>query len=223
MKLTLDEVRMAFIFPLEEPFPEDHLLENLKGRGFVEITEVPKRIGTEAFGIERLDIVKKGGCKVAYDDKAGIISVVGRVPLEVLKTFEEVGKTLEDMGYNLLTDMRTFELHIKGRFFVKDKAKPLESIANFLGLDKLSKFKDVVGEEVAPFCVRFYPKDKMRSAENLRRTAKWFDLNFYPYVPNPQYFGIDAVFRNPDLVAIKDMLEKIEERTLKIIEIITSG
>ena len=151
MKLTLDEVRMAFIFPLEEPFPEDHFLENLKGGGFVEITEIPKRIGTEAFGIERLDIVKKGGCRVAYDDKAGVVSVVGKVPFEVLRTFGEVGKTLENMGYNLSTDMRTFELHMKGRFFVKDKAKPLESIANFWGLDKLSKFKDVVGAEVPEF------------------------------------------------------------------------
>lgn len=220
MKVIFEEVRMSFIFTSSEPIPGDYLLDNLIRRNFVEITEIPKRIGSEIFGVERLDIAKKGECRVVYDGLLGILSIVGRVPSEVMERFDEVGQMLKDLGYDFTTEIRTYEAYLRSKIFVKGKVRPLEAIANFLGPEKMTKFKDIVGEECAPLCIRFYPKNEMKAIENLRRTIKWFDFNIYPHILNPQDFGIEVVLRNPELSILKDRFMRIEESILRIVEII---
>lgn len=219
-KIIFDEVRMSFIFTVPEPFPEDDLINNLIRRKFTEITDIPKKVGSETFGIERLDIVKKGGCKVIYDDKGGTLSVAGKSVSEVIERFMEVKKVVKEMVSEESENIETYETTVKGKVFTKSKTKPLEFIANFLGFEKLSKFKEVIGEEPAPFCIRFCPKEKIKTIKDLRRTKKWFDFNICPYIPNPQYFGVSVVLRDPDYLELINTTKRIEEIIMGVISII---
>ena len=70
----------------------------------------------------------------------------------------------------------------------------------------------LLGEEITPFSIRLCPKSKIGVAENIRDIPDWFDIQIFPYVLNPQYYGVNIVFRNPDILKVKEFTKKMEDR-----------
>lgn len=222
MKIIPDEIRLFFTFSSVEPIPEDDLLSHLRGMGFDEIKEIPKRLGTETFGIERLNIARSGRCEIIYDPRRGRLGIVGNNSQEVLQKFEQLESMLRDMGFDFSSQLKFFEFSSDNRIFVKGK-RPLQNIANFLEVEKFSKFKEIVGTEVAPFCIRFYPKDKINTVQDFKEIPKWFDFHIYPFVPNPQYHALKIIFRDNDISNVKNFVKEVDNKILRIIELIQSG
>ncbi len=218
--LEVEEFRLSFIFTSVEPIPEGVLLSWLEERGFAEIRDVPKRIGTETFGIERLNIARKGACQVIYDPRVGNLGIAGRRYEEVLEEFDRVATMLKEMGFDFLKEMKCFELVLEGRVFAKGKPKPLEKITDFLETEKFSALNRIIGAEVIPFDIRFCPKSEMGTIEDLRRIPKWFDIHIHPYVPNPNYYGVRLVFRDTDISNVKKFAETANDKIVEIINVI---
>jgi len=223
IRLSIQEIRLSFMFKNIEPIPEDILLEWLVEKNFEIITEIPKKIGTITFGIERVNIARRGDCQVLYDPHVGSLGIAGNRPAEVLKEFEVIESMLKEKGFDLSTDIKSIELVFHGRAFVRDRFKPLEKICKFIGIDKFSKFNEVMGEEVAPFDIRFYPKREMKTSENLRHISRWFDVHIHPLVENPNYCAIHVVFRDTNITNIKAFTETIRDKILQILTIIIEG
>jgi len=225
MSLNIKECRLSFNFVVPEPIPSNDLLTLLQKGGFKEIKDIPRRIGTEAIGIERINIARKGGCEILYDSSNGMLGVVGKNINEVLDRFKEVESILtENLEFDLSSSLvKSFELSLDSNLFAKGTSRPLEEISRFLGEDKFSKFNAIIGRDVAPFSIRFYPKSEMKAFNNLRKISEWFDFHIYPYIANPQYYGIKAVFRDNDISTIKGVASKIESMILSIIETIRGG
>ena len=223
MKMIVDEFRLHYFFVVASPIPQDDLLLLLGQKGFREIDEVPKRIGSEVFGIERINIARKAGCQILYDETKGMLGVSSTNIEGALKCFTELKSVIEDAGIEISSQVKFYELSLNGRVFAKGKIKPLETISKFIGEDKLSQFKTIMGAEVAPFSVRFYPKEQIKTISNLRKRPVWFDFQIYPYVPNPQYYGVKVVIRNTDIKQFKNGVSQVEKKVLQVIETIRRG
>jgi len=217
MKPILDEIRIAFIFSSPEPIPEEILIENLVKRGFNKSEEIPQEIIPKKLGMKRADIAQKGDCRILYNNEKGIIGIIGKRVSEVLERFEEIETLLKEVEFGI--DVETHELRVDSRTFVKNK-KPLDSIARFLGEEKFVKFDKIIGYEIAPFSIRFYPKNKKETTKNIKQIPDWFDISIFPYVLNPHYFGVNFVVRNPEFTIMTDFLKRIEEIISQIIEVI---
>jgi hypothetical protein len=221
--LFVEEVRLTFVFKSVDPIPEDLLLEWLSENGYEKITEFPKRIGTSMFGIERINIARKGDCQILYDPRVGSLGIASNKPSNVVKEFNVIESMLKEKGYDLSQEIKFYEMLFQGRLFIKGKFKPLESICSFVGIEKFSRFKNVMGEEVAPFDIRFYPKREMKTTENLRGIPKWFDVHIYPFIENPGYYAVSIVFRDADSINVKSFTEDIANKVLGIFDIIVGG
>jgi len=222
-QILIEEIRLSLVFKNAEPIPEDFLLKLLTEKGYEVIDEIPKRIGTATFGIERINIARRGNCQVLYDPRMGMLGIAGNRPDHVVKEVNNIEAILEENGYDLSQEIKFYEMLFQGRIFMKSKFKPLEKIGSFIGLDKFSKFKDVMGEDVAPLDIRFYPKREMKTAENLRSILKWFDVHIYPYIENPSYYAVNIVFRDPDSATVKSFSENILSKVSEIFNIIIGG
>jgi hypothetical protein len=220
LDLIIDEVKISFIFRSAEPVPEATLLSWLIEKGFQDITDVPKRVGTSTFGIERLNIARKGACQVLYDPHGGNLGVAGNKLKEVLEAFNAIESLLKEKGFDIHEDIKCVEFVLDSRVFVKGKLKPLEKISNFVGAQKLSKFSEIMGEDVIPFDIRFCPKREAKASEDFRKIPKWFDVHVHPYISNPNYYSIRIVFRDIDLSNVKAFSETVSDKILNIIKII---
>ncbi|RLI42487.1 hypothetical protein DRO59_04015 [Candidatus Bathyarchaeota archaeon] len=218
--LIIDEVKLSFVFKSSEPIPEDTLLSWLLEKGFQDITDVPKRIGTSTFGIERLNIARKGTCQVLYDPRGGNLGVAGNKLKETLKEFVVIESMLKEKGFNLSDDVRFIEFVVNSRLFVKGKLKPLEKISEFIGVQKMSKFSEIMGEDVIPFDIRFCPKREAKASEDFRKIPEWFDIHVHPYISNPNYYSVHVVFRDTDLSNVKKFAETVSDKIVNIIKMI---
>lgn len=219
VKLYPEEIRMSFFFFAIEPIPEDDLLSYLQEKGFEEVKEIPRIIGTERLGFVRANIARKGSCEVLYDPKSPLLGVVGKNRIEVLDRFEEIEKIIE----KVVTQIKYYDLFSIYKVFTKSKNKPLNYISEFLEHEKFSKFKEIFNTEVAPFSIRFYPKSKMNIVEDIRNISNWFDVQIYPYISNPQYYGIQLVFRDTEISNVKKFIETMEDKIQDIIKLIEDG
>jgi hypothetical protein len=219
--LIIDEIRLSFSFKSPEPIPENTLLSWLIEKGFQEITDVPKRVGTSIIGIERVNIARRGNCQVLYDPHLGNLGVAGNKLDDVLMEFDVVESMLKEKGFNIVDDIKFVEFVMDSRLFLKAKMKPLEKISSFLDAQKFSKFGEIMGEDVIPFDIRFCPKKEMKTSEDFRKIPKWFDIHVHPYVPNPNYYSIHIVFRDTDIFNVKTFVKTVSDKIINIIKVIT--
>jgi len=220
LNLIIDEVKLSFIFKSSEPVPESTLLSWLMEKGFQDITDVPKRVGTSTFGIERLNIARKGTCQVLYDPHGGNLGVAGNKLKEVLDGFDVIELLLKEKGFDVAEDVKFVEFVMDSRVFVKGKLKPLEKISHFHEVQKFSKFSEIMGEDVIPFDIRFCPKREAKTSEDFRKIPKWFDIHVHPYISNPNYYSIHIVLRDSDLSNVKAFAKTVSDKTLNIIKVI---
>lgn len=211
VRLFPEEIRLGLLFGAPDPIPEDDLINYLKEIGFEEITGIPKIFGTEESGLVRANIARKGTCEVLYNPPRASLEVVGKNFKEVLDRFEEI-KSMLDGKEEIATQIRSYQLVSSYKVFTKDRYRPLYHISDFVGYDKIDKFNSLLGEEITPFSIRLCPKSKIGVAENIRDIPDWFDIQIFPYVLNPQYYGVNIVFRNPDILKVKEFTKKMEDR-----------
>jgi len=156
VRLYPEEIRMSFIFVAIEPIPEDELLSYLQEKGFEEIKEIPKILGTERLGFARANIARKDSCEVLYDPRSPSLGVTGKNRKEVLDRFEEIEEMISDIE-EFTTQVKYYELFSIYKVYTKSKNKPLNCISEFLWYEKFGKFNEIFNTEIAPFSIRFYP------------------------------------------------------------------
>lgn len=215
-------------FPVENPFEEDELLELLKKGGFKEIppskreVPVPRLPQGVRLNISINAIAEKGGIMVNYDPQGGV-SVRGNDFSKVGNFFAQVADLIESNYPELYKRITFFEHSAVVRVSKKEGQTPLQEIHAFLELNKLSKFNEIMGERVAPFCIRFYPKEKMGIMKNLREVVDWFDFYIYPEISNPRVYSLRIVFRKEEFSKIQVFTERCEKKIKKIINVISKG
>jgi len=223
LKFIIEECRLSFIFKSVEPLPESELLSWLVTEGFAEIKDIPRKIGTPTFGIERMNIARKGANEVLYDNLGGLLGVTGKKIEDVMEGFDIVGSILKKNGVDLPSNVKSLELALSLRIFVKGVHKPLEKIGKFLGINRFSGFSKIMEEEVIPFDVRFCPRREAKTSENLKTIANWFDIHIYPYVYNPNYFEVRVVFRDSSFEKVIEFTKTVMDKMASIISIILEG
>jgi hypothetical protein len=220
IEILIEACKFSFIFRSGEPIPESELLSWLLAEGFEKISDIPKRIGTTTFGIERMNIARKKTSEVLYDDSNGVLIVTGKHPKEAFGVFNEVMSMLEKNEFDIANNVRSYEFGLNGRVFVKGKFKPLDKIAEFMGTEKFSKFSDILGEEVIPFDIRFCPKRESSTSESFKTLTSWFDIHIFPNVINPNYYTVRAVFRDPSVAKMIKFSETIDAKISSILSVI---
>jgi len=211
IRLFPEEIRLGILFRAPDPIPEDDLISYLKEIGFEEITGIPKIFGTEESGFVRANIARKGPCEVLYNPPQASLEVVGKNFKEVLDRFDEI-KSMLDGKEEIATQIRSYQLVSSYKVFTKDRYRPLHHISDFVRYDKIDKFNSLLNEEITPFSIRLCPKSKIDVVENIRDIPDWFDIQIFPYVLNPQYYGVNIVFRNPDILKVREFTKKMEDR-----------
>lgn len=207
------EIRFDFVFLAVDAVDENDLLDHLKEKGFEE-SKIPK-IGRvdEDFTLKKTNIAEKGKCDILYDRDR--VSIMGRHSKEILYRVDETEKILKDLEVHT----KCFGFNSTYRIASKSKNPPLYSISRFLG-NKFKGITDILSVEVAPFSLRFFPKNKIDLQEDIKTQPEWFDIQIYPYIVNPQYYGATVVFRDPDLQKTKSFLGMMESKLLDIIRLI---
>ena len=89
------------------------MLEWLSEKDYEKITEFPKRVGTSMFGIERINIARKGDYQILYDPHVGSLEIANNKPSNVVKEFNVIESMLKEKGYDLSQEIK---------FYLKPKA-----------------------------------------------------------------------------------------------------
>jgi|Deesub1362A_J573_1020465.scaffolds.fasta_scaffold12045_1 hypothetical protein len=226
-KIFPEIMEISLFYYVKDPIPKDEFLELLRNKNFKEVLEEPKIIKVGELTLERATIAKKRDCKINYNDRDGIISIIGNKFTELLTTYNELEEILRNEGY--FEGVINFEFSSRFRIQVGAKLDSmLKLIAqafneNYLSKDKFSKFEDILGMKLQPFCIRFCLKELGDYIGDLREAKDWLDVYIFPYIPNTRYLAFWYVFRSTDSEKIKDFATNIEERTLRMLEVIISG
>lgn len=228
MKLRMNprNILISALFPVEDPFERDELLNLLKEGGFEEVppsereVPIPELPQGVKLNISLNAIAKKEEVLVNYDPQ-GKVGVRGDDFSKVGEIFAEVKSLIESNYPRLYERITYFEHSAVVRVSIKEGKTPLQEIGNFLGFEKFSRFNKIIGEEVAPFCIRFYPKEKMEVIKNLRKVIDWFDFYIYPEISNPRVYSLRIVFRKEEFTKVKEFTEECNEKIIKIIKIIS--
>jgi|GEM_PF-4640105 len=60
----------------------------------------------------------------------------------------------------------------------------------------------------------------MNTVDDIRNISDWFDIQIYPYIANPQYYGINMVFKDAEISNIKKFAETMEDKIVDITKLI---
>ncbi len=207
------EIRIAYDVP--EPIPKEDLLELLQERGFIKAKIQKLGKLSPSLEIIPVNIAEKGGCDVIYDPDAGHIGISGKNSGEILDRIDEIEEILK--GIN--SPIKYYQLISTYRVSSKTMKKPLFFISRFFHTKNFNKIGEIMGIEVAPFSIRFYPKNKMETIENLQMNTGWLDIEIYPYPPNPQYYSIHIVFRD-ESQKVKEFIKEMDNRIVHVVKLI---
>lgn len=210
------DYRITFLFNNPYPFPEEQLIEGLSKKGFSEITDTPKIMGAPSLQVVRAAIARKGNNEVIYNPDKGHVGISGENFKDVNRDFDILESTLKDDLEIDASAIKSTELVLANRVYTKND--PLEVISRFLYGKNISKFKEILGEDVKPFTVRIYSQTEISGSINT--IPNWVDLTIEPFIPNPKYYFVRLIYRSTDNDKVKEISKGIDEIILKSIELI---
>lgn len=218
LQIYPQDYRITILFNNPYPFPEEQLIENLSKKGFSEIKDIPKIMGTPPLQIVRATVARKGDNEVLYNPDKGHLGIIGLNFKEVNDDFDILESTIKsEMGIEQ-SAIKSAELISSNRVYSKNA--PLEVISRFLDSVNLSKFKEVFGEDVdiKPFTVRMYINTEISGSINT--LSNWADLTIEPFIPNPKYYLVRLIYRNTDNDKVKEVAKKVDNIILNSIRLI---
>jgi len=191
---------------------------------FRELRHALAKNGYELSSIERIpppparisfggDIARKQQTMVVVETDSGEIGVVGRSLQEAKDSFKELTDVVKsELGISLHENVRFywFVVHYK----IDTGKTPCNEIAKAENKDYISRFKQVLGEDISLFSIRLYPKGAIPNQEN------WFDIAIEPDIMNERFYHVGVVFRSSEKGKTETFLKDLEDILLKLIGII---
>ena len=150
---------------------------------------------------------------VFANSEAGEIGVISRSVGDAFSSFGDLLKVLaSEIGVNLGEKVKYYEAVLHCR--AETGKKPTEEIAKAENKEFVSKFSEVLGENLSYLSVRLGKKDSSAKQRD------WLDIAIDP---DPIYDGmyhIGVIFRNPDQEKTETFVKKLENNLLKLIQLI---
>jgi hypothetical protein len=218
LQIYPQDYRITILFNNPYPFPEEQLIEILSKKGFSEIKDIPKIMGTPPLQVIRATVVRKGDNEVLYNPDKGYLGIIGLNFKEVNDDFEILESTIKsELGIEK-SAIKSAELISSNRVYSINA--PLEVISRFLESANFSKFKEVLGEDIdiKPFTVRMYINTEISGSINT--LSNWADLTIEPFIPNPKYYLVRLIYRNTDNDNVKEVAKKLDKIILNSIRLI---
>jgi len=159
------------------------------------------------------DLARKGEITLIIESASGDIGVVGRSLEEVKTAFKELEQIINsELGVNLHENLRFYwyTVHYK----VDTGKMPLNKLTKILKQDYMTRFGEVLGENLSSFSVRLIPKDAILNDEN------WFDIAIEPDLLNEKLYHVGVVFRSPDATKTETFVRDLDNTLLKLLEVI---
>lgn len=212
-KFTVDDFRIAYVFDIEEPIPEDKLSKGLEERGFsvqknryISSPNLPIRITI-------LNIANKGKISVMYqkDSIPSFLGISGKDTNEVLKQFEVLENLLQYTDPFILQQKKSIEAVVTAKLW-SDKI-PANEIPK-MGGGVVKTFGSALGANMRLISGVIAP-------ESNKEDEGWW-LRIEQLAGNPKYYFIQYVRRGLDkkqilsdsyasgefIVNVIDLLEK---------------
>ncbi len=212
------DYRITILFNNPYPFPEEQLIDILSKKGFSEIKDIPKIMGTPPLQVIRATVARKGDNEVLYNPDKGHLGIIGLNFKEVNDDFEILESTIiSELGIEK-SSIKSAELISSNRVYSINA--PLEVISRFLESANFSKFKEVFGGDVdlKPFTVRMYINTEISGSINT--LSNWADLTIEPFIPNPKYYLVRLIYRNTDNDKVKEVAKRVDNIILDSIKLI---
>lgn len=222
LQIYPQDYRITILFNNPYPFPEEQLIEILSKKGFSEIKDIPKIMGTPPLQVIRATVARKGDNEVLYNPDKGHLGIIGLNFKEVNDDFEILESTIKsELGIEksaIKSAIKSAELISSNRVYSKNA--PLEVISKFLESANFSKFKEVFGEDadIKPFTVRMYINTEISGSINT--LSNWADLTIEPFIPNPKYYLVRLIYRDTDNDKVKEIAKKVDNIILDSIRLI---
>lgn len=218
LQIYPQDYRITILFNNPYPFPEEQLIEILSKKGFSEIKDIPKIMGTPPLQVIRATVARKGDNEVLYNPDKGHLGIIGL-------NFKEVNDDFEILESAIISELGIEKSAIKSAELISSNRiysinAPLEVISRFLESANFSKFKEVLGEDVdiKPFTVRMYINTEISGSINT--LSNWADLTIEPFIPNPKYYHVRLIYRNTDNDKVKEVAKKLDKIILNSIRLI---
>ncbi len=159
------------------------------------------------------DIARKGEITVTVESDSGKVGVVGRSLQKAKVAFQELANLVEtEVGVSLEKNVRFYWFIVHYR--VNTGKTPRNEIAKGANNDYLTRFTELLGEDLTSFTIRLAPKNAVPDGEN------WFDIAIEPDVTDERSYHVGVVFRNSDKEKTERFVRDLENKILELIRII---
>jgi len=159
------------------------------------------------------DVARKEEITVTIETDSGEIGVVGRSLQKVKEAFKELGEISKtELGINLHENVKFYSYAVHYR--INTGKTPRIEIAKAENKDCIARFSKVLGQDISSFSVRVSPKNAVPNQES------WFDIAIEPDVLDEKSYHVGVVFRTPNRVTAETFVRDLENKLVKLLEII---
>lgn len=212
-KLTTQEARYGIcldkvIFPLDFRDLQYALAKN--GYELSPVKELPPPPTRIGFGGE---IARIKEAKVLADSQTGEIVVADRLLGQAYQSFEDLAKIIaSELGLDLHSKVKYY--HVTVHYRVATGKTPLEEISKAENKEFMTKFSEIMKEDLTSFSIRLAPKGAIPNSEN------WVDIAIEPDVIDESRYHIGVVFRSSKRDKTEAFVKNLENNLLKLIELV---
>lgn len=163
-------------------------------------------------------IARKKGIIVTLNLSRRVLGIETKSSKIASEGFQELLTHLTDTA-NMNIDKNTLFYELLGKIHITTQFDPLKSMSKaFRSLKFFQEFDEILGEKVSPLAIRLIPSEKIPS------DSDYFDITIRPILTSPRNkFVINVVYRNINCNKVLDFLDGMEEKILKLIEIIEAA
>lgn len=212
-KLTTQEARYGIcldkvIFPLDFRDLRYALAKN--GYELSPVKDLPPPPALIGFGGE---IARIKETRVLADSEAGEIAVTSRLLGEACQSFEDLANIIaSELGLDLHSKVKYYQVTVHYR--VTTGKTPFEEISKAENKEFMTKFSEIMKEDLSSFSIRLCPKGAVPNSEN------WFDIAIEPEVIDERFYHVGVVFRSSKRDKTEAFVKNLESNLLKLIGLI---
>jgi len=246
-KVLMVKIRHTFVFQKQFPLLDPaKFFASVRAKGFAYQLQPGMEFDQATGSMRRMTvgIATRDTGTVQYEPDKGWITVSNEATFGLLPSQVEgegepairppdthaISYSLEDL--DLVRDILTKDMEIilsKSLLytecileaFIVGRKAPLVAFSQKLSSPLLNELSAVIGDDVAPFDVRVYPKAHTYTDMNLRKVNNWYEIRVEPLIANPRQYYVNLVYRNENhevyVKFVRD-LERILSGIIKSIE-----
>ena len=157
-------------------------------------------------------IASKGNIAIAVDSGSKAITMFGISLKDTLEEYNSFIKTLQT-DYSVDLDELAKYYQFISRYKCNTEKDAYAIISDSFIYPKLDELAEIIEIPIKTFSIQ------VGSADNVPNDRNWFDIKFTPDVRNDGY-AIDVVYRNEDNESYRTFISHIEEKIMKIIQLL---